>query len=331
VESVKRRRGVQWRQLGFGIQMPAGLEGRPALLAELSAWQPLLPPSAAFTDLTAAAVHELWLPQPPDSTPLFVAMGSVQGEVKPDRRRLAVTRHPTSPGSVLIDGVRVTAVPETLLAAARFLPLLDLVVLIDSALRLRACTLDQLTAIAGQRRRGVRPLRAALPLADGRSESAWETLLRLLHVVCGIEVEPQAELFDEYGAFVARADMRVTGTSLIQEYDGAQHREKAEQVRDLRRGGRIADVDVVRRGYTAADVLRHSHVILTAADKALGRTRPTSPGPWLSLVATSLYTPAGRRAYLDRVHRNWSHLADRPASDRPGETSLLQAIRPGRS
>lgn len=317
----KRRRGPAWIRLGHAIWMPSGLEGREAMLAELRAWQALLPPSGVYTDVTAAAVHGLWMPRLPVGVPLFVAMGSVPGEVKPDRRRLAVTRRPTPPGMVAVAGVRVATVAEVILSAARFLPFLDLVVLIDSALHLGKVTLDELTVVASRRRRGVRSLRAALPYAESRSESAWETLLRLLHVVCGVDVEPQVELFDEYGAFVARADLHVVGTVLIQEYDGAQHREQTEQVRDLRRSGRLADIGVVRRGYTATDVLRHAHAILAAADKALGRSRSTSPSPWLAVVANSLYVPAGRRTYLAHIYDNWSHLADRVEPDRPDETS----------
>ncbi len=152
-------------------------------------------------------------------------------------------------------------------------------------------------------------------LADGRSESAWETLLRLLHVVCGIAVEAQVELLDEYGSFFARADLRVSGTSLLQEYDGAQHRDAAEQRKDLRRARRIADIDMVRRGYVAPDLLQHAHLVLRAADEALRRPRPTDPGPWLRLVAGSLYTPAGQRAFLERVRRMWTHLRIPGASE----------------
>jgi hypothetical protein len=46
-------------------------------------------------------------------------------------------------------------------------------------------------------------------LLDGRSESPWESVLRLLHVAADVEVEPQKKIYDEWGNFVARADLWV--------------------------------------------------------------------------------------------------------------------------
>jgi hypothetical protein len=82
-------------------------------------------------------------------------------------------------------------VAETLLACARDLGLIDLVVLLDCVLHLRLVDRDELERVASQHRRGAPALRRALLLADGRSESPWETILRLFHVVCGLEVWPQ--------------------------------------------------------------------------------------------------------------------------------------------
>ena len=50
-----------------------------------------------------------------------------------------------------------------------------------SALHLGHLRLVQLVDVAAQRRRGAPRRRAVLPLLDGRSESAWESVLRLLH------------------------------------------------------------------------------------------------------------------------------------------------------
>ncbi|MFT4288648.1 hypothetical protein [Nocardioides sp.] len=97
-----------------------------------------------------------------------------------------MTRHPHPPESTAINGIVVTSVAEAVLAAARFLSLLDLVVLVDSALHLGRCTRGDLEAVATLRRRGAPALRRVLRYADQRSESAWETLLRMLHVACGI-------------------------------------------------------------------------------------------------------------------------------------------------
>jgi len=298
----ERRRGRHWLQLGHGIQAPADLEGREAAIAELHAWLPLLPASGVFTGLTAAGVHQLWLPPVPDSLPLFVAMGSVRGEVKPDRSRLLVSRHPGSPPSTLIEGLPVAQVPDALLACARWLGILDMVVLIDSALHLGLCTVDDVMRAAAPRRKGAPALRTAVAAADGRSESAWETLLRLLHLVLGVHVTPQVRIIDSAGSFVARADLLLEGTRTVHEYDGADHRTADQHRRDLDRDRRLVGADYVRRGYTSQVVLHRPVVVLRDCEQALGRRLPAAGlQTWNSLLATSLFTPAGARAAHRRI------------------------------
>lgn len=296
-----RRRGARWEQLSRGVQIPSGLEGRPRLIAELAAYSQLLPASGVWAGLTVLRVHELWLPPLPASVPHFIAMGNVRGEVKPERERLRVTRHPTSPPRVEVDGVALQALPEAFRSAANVLGLVDLVVALDCAMHLELCSEAQLRVAASERRRGCRRLREALVLCDRRSESPWESMLRLLHVVCGIDVDPQVELFDSVGRFVARADLLVRGTRLLQEYDGAQHRDAAEHRRDLRRERGLADIGAWRRGYTAVDVMDHSPQILRAAADALGIAPPPSAAPWVTLLGDSLRTGPGRRAFLKRA------------------------------
>jgi hypothetical protein len=72
-------------------------------------------------------------------------------------------------------------------------------------------TLTELKIAANQRRRGAPRLRQVIPLLDKRSESAWESVMRVLHVAADIPVEPQHEIFDEYGRFVARVDLLIKG------------------------------------------------------------------------------------------------------------------------
>jgi hypothetical protein len=115
-----------------------------------------------------------------------------------------ICRHPQPVPAEAFNGLRITTGAETLLATARDLELLDLVILGDSALHLGHCTLEELQLTAAQRRRGAPQLRATLPLLDKRSESPWESVMRVLHVAAGIEVEPQKNIYDSFGRFVAR-------------------------------------------------------------------------------------------------------------------------------
>jgi hypothetical protein len=216
-----RIRQRQWEQLSRGLYIPRA--NVSALREVLHAWQLVLPKSAAFTSLTAAELRGWWRPQAVPH-PVFVAVPI--GDHYPERSGLLVCRHPRPAPSETVRGVKITTAPETLLAAARDLGLLDLVILGDSALRCGDCTLKELRATAAQRRRGAPRLRALLPLLDDRSESPWESVMRVLHLAAGIEVVPQKEIFDQWGRFVARADLWLVGTRRIHEYDGDVHRDR---------------------------------------------------------------------------------------------------------
>jgi len=190
-----------------------------------------------------------------------------------------------------------------LLACARDLGLLDVVVLLDSALHLDHCTRGDVVKAAARRRRGAPRLRAALDLADRRAESAWETLLRILHVTCEIDVEPQHTLCDEEGMFLGRADLWVRGTNALHEYDGQHHLTPRQQRLDLRRARRLGNEDWLRRGYTSMDVLQQAVTILRDADLSLGREhRPTRVRAWHALLKDSLLTPSGQERLRVRLH-----------------------------
>lgn len=239
-----------------------------------------------------ARTRRWWLPPLPEGLPVFVAIGP--GGRHPDRAGLVLSRHPAAPACELLGGLRLATPAEALLACARVLGLVDLVVLVDAALHAGDCSEAELRGAAAQRRRGARLLRRALDLADGRSESAFETLLRLLHVVCGIEVEPQRVVVDEQGNFVARGDLWLVGTTTLHEYDGAHHLSRARQRRDLARGRRVAGAEWVRRGYTNVEVLHQGVSILREADLAVGRPhRPERIRVWHDLLRDSLFTAAG--------------------------------------
>lgn len=171
-----------WERLSHGLYAPARAR---SVTGDLQAWQLVLPRSAAFSHLTAAELLGWWLPAP-IVHPVFVTMASTS--CGPRRTGLYVCRHPTPVAVQIVDGLRLTPPAETLLAAARDL---DLVIMADSALRLRHCPLTDLQRTARQRRRGAPLLRRVIDLLDPRSESAWESVMRVLHRAAGVPVEPQ--------------------------------------------------------------------------------------------------------------------------------------------
>lgn len=271
-----------------------------AFTADLATWQSILRPMTAFTGLTSARQRGWWLPPLPDDLPVFAAM--ISGRHAATRPGLVVTRHRAIPDSEIIDDLRVALPGETLLGCAAVLGLLDLLVLIDCALHTRAITLGELHRVAGQHRRGGPRMRRALEMADGRSESAWETLLRVMHIVCGIRVEPQYQLFDDHGLFVARGDLWLRGTTMLHEYDGGDHLKKLRQRKDLRRARGIGNAEWSRRGYTSEDVLHQASGILRDADATIGRPHdPARIRPWNELLRDSLFTPAGTARFRVRL------------------------------
>ncbi len=293
------RPAAGWTQLTRGVHVSEAVAGD--FPTRLRAWQLALPFWSSFTSLTAAQLRGWWMPPLPPSLPLFVASGRAARIARPG---LHVCRHNTLPPWELVDGVRVPSASETVLACARDLDLLDVVVIADAALHRGDVTTAQLTRTAGLRRRGAPLLRRAIPLMDGRAESIFESLLRLLHDVCGIEVEPQHLVIDEGGSLIARADLLITGTRTLHELDGGHHRARAQQRRDLNRDRRLLAAGYQRRGYTSDDVLTTPVGILRDADATLGREHdPSRIRAWHSLLLASLFTPSGRQRLERRVGR----------------------------
>lgn len=305
-----------WHQIARGVWSPPVLT--PDARAELTAWSLVLPTASAFTHLTAAGLYRWWLPSSPPH-PVFVAMR--RSDPRPRRPGLLVCRHPKSFGFTLQGGLRVTTPAETILATARDLGVLDLVVLGDSALRSGHVTLSELEICASQRRRGAPLLREVIPLLDKRSESAWESIMRVLHGAAEIPVEPQHPVHDANGRFLARADFWVVGTRRIHEYDGGIHREPEVQDGDLRRDRLLLSADWQRYGYTSRHLLNEAASIIRDSDQLLGRPWDSSRlWAWENLLNASMLRRPGRARAL--AHWRRAAVAD-AESGHPGRSQTL--------
>ncbi len=195
----------------------------------------------------------------------------------------------------------ITDAAETLLEAGRDLGILDLVMLGDCALRRGEVTIAGLERTAAQRRRGAPRLRKVIPLLDARSESPWESIMRVLHVAADIPVTPQFVVRREGGAFVARADLRINGTRRLHEYDGAVHRDREVHAGDLARDRRLLRGGWQRAGYTSSDLLEDAETVVADADRALGRRfEQHRVDAWKLLIAESLFGRLGRARALAR-------------------------------
>jgi hypothetical protein len=228
------------------------------------------------------------------------------GVDRPERKGLYVARARAGyvPTRQLDDITVVT--PEVCVAQlAEDLRLVDLVVAVDSAMHKYDATAESILATVRSRQRGLPMLRKALPLADHRSESAWETVLRLIHVASGIEVEPQYLIRDESGLVLARGDLLIKGTRRIPEYDGSDHRNKERHEDDLEREKCISRLQLERYGYIKKELVHHPGLVVRDAEQALGL--PHVPGrvaEWLAWADESAITSSnGYRRLLRRLHR----------------------------
>lgn len=297
-----RRDGATRVRLGYGVARERlsdeSLLARTAV--DAVAWQrDALPEHACFGALTAAVLRGWWLPPLPEWLPIFVAQTWVAAP--PQHRQLIVTRHRRIPEADHIDGLRVAVPGETLLGCARFLGLLDVVVLLDGALA-AGVPLASIRRAAAQRRRGAPRLRRALLLCDGRSESAWETMLRLFHVAVDCPVTPQFVVYAGDGTFLARGDLRIGGRRVLHEYDGESHLDRRRRRIDLRRERRLGNGDWLRRGYTAEDLLLQPAGILRDIDLTLGREHdPDRLQVWYALLRESLFSSTGAEQLRRRL------------------------------
>ena len=140
-------------------------------------------------------------------------------------------------------------------------------------------------------------------------------ILYLFHRAIDVPVEPQVSLYNEHGALLGVADLLVSGTTNVHEYDGAIHRDKVNHRKDLRRERGWAGTAYVRRGYTLDDLLNYSMVVMHEIDRALARPHDKRRHDrWQTLVHGSLYSQIGRERVMNRWHRamgvgDWSRTA----------------------
>lgn len=292
-------RGSAYESPTRGVYRPTG---EVALHEHCAAIQLALPADAVFTHLTAAALRG-W-PLPEIATLPIIASTDSEAPHH-DRRGVYVRRCAVPPEDRhSVDGVRVASPEWTIVELAEDLALLDLVCVIDAALHRGDTTVERLRSRVVPRRRGARTLRRALRLVDARSESWWESVLRLAHVLCGIEVESQVELCDRDGAFVARLDLRIKGTARGVEYDGADHRDRDRHRDDLAREKRLARVSVERYGYTKAEIVQAPQMVVRDAEDALGLPHDSSRGKfWLDELQQGSITPTGFARLARRLRR----------------------------
>jgi hypothetical protein len=268
-----------------------------------------MPPGAVATHDTAARLRGWWLPPLADE-PVIVCTDGEAPHL--DRRGVYARRCAIrAEHRTVHDGVPMASAAWTVLELAETLSFLDLVVAVDSALHAGHLTEASLRAAIVPGRRGVRTLRRALLFCDGRSESAGESYLRLVHTVSGIIVDPQVCHRDDDGTPPLALDLLVRGTTYAPEYDRADHRDAVTHRRDLRRERPLHRYAIRRAGFTIVEIRQQPQEIVRLAAEALGRPGAFSASDIRPELEKSSLTRSGMAGLEWRMRR-----FRRPASPR---------------
>ncbi len=200
----------------------------------------IMPPDQYFSHWTAAALLGLRMPEGATSAGLDVA---VRHPSRAPRLR-GVRGHellPTTRVVALPGGLRVSSAVDTWCQLARYLRVDDLIVMGDGLVCRTnpVATMDELVGAvaAWGHRPGVAALREALPDIRARTDSARETLLRLLIVRAGLP-EPivNYEIRNQWGMVLGLGDLAYPEHRVLVEFDGGQHRDDERQFhRDIER------------------------------------------------------------------------------------------------
>lgn len=295
-----RIRGGRLRRVcfGLGVRRVSGRSPQEERWRDLRAYLAVAPAAAVFTGLTGAELLGWDLPKVPAPAPVFMAVGLP--DPRPRRQGLVVHRLTRQRRRLLRHGLPVDEPEEVLLAAARYVDRLDLLILVESALRHDDIDQERMTAILDSARPGVRNLRWAWRRA-AHTDSVGESVLCEFDRCIEVAFETQVELYDEDGHGLGRADLLVSGTKILHEYDGAHHRSKKQQQADLRRSRGLVRAGYERHGYTLDDLLNHALVVMHEVDRALDRPHRTRGlERWHALVEGSLYADTGRVRLMHR-------------------------------
>lgn len=143
---------------------------------------------------------------------------------------LTIWRPRTPPEVVVVDGVRTVTAPMAIAQVAAHYGLRAGVVAGDSSWhrrKLARARIEEAVETLGHVR-GIGAARAMLERLDPGSQSPGETLLRLIAEDLGYAVQTQFPVLDDTGRAFAYADLRLTGTRSLWEFDGAMKYEGAD-------------------------------------------------------------------------------------------------------
>ncbi|UXA09329.1 DUF559 domain-containing protein [Mycobacterium sp. SMC-2] len=144
-----------------------------------------------------------------------------------------------------VAGLPVTTAARTAYDLARHLPRDQAVARLDALMRARPYSVEAVLLLASRnpRARGLRRLRAALPLVDPGAASPKETWLRLLLIDAGMPVPESQIPVSEGWRLVGVLDMGWERYKVAVEYDGDHHRtDRRQYARDQWRSRKLDEL-----------------------------------------------------------------------------------------
>jgi hypothetical protein len=241
----------------------------------------VVPPHAVVTDRTAGWLHGAQMVLAPNDH-LVVPTLSVFA----DKDRARLRNGLTSSGQRILPpdhvtevlGVRVSTPARTACDLGRLLHRDQAFAALDSMLALAAFSREELWAVTQELRgmRGVRQLRAFIPLADGRSQSQGESVTRLRWLDLGLAApELQVEV-PHPGGWSYWIDLGVPELRFGIEYDGEEWHRRTEEQRardDRRRKWLREERDWMIRVVTKDNIHGHDRDIETIIPAGLAAAR----------------------------------------------------------
>jgi very-short-patch-repair endonuclease len=229
------------------------------------------PAGAVLSHMTAAALWDIQIPLQPanDRRVHLIVPSASRAESRADRR---VHRLPIAEEEVTRHGSFVLTVMERTwrdLAATLQLPAL---LAVTDQLVARGCSVEDLERQLARRPagRGSARARSVLPVADPRSESPMESVLRWTLHAAGLPAPVlQFVVRSPGGAFLGRADFAWPDRKVLVEFDGDVHRERDVFVNDVRRQNELVAAGWTVLRFTSADVLGRPKEVIAAIRRAL--------------------------------------------------------------
>jgi hypothetical protein len=266
--------GPRFRKVATGRYLPSEVAPHPvhAIRVALACH----PAGAVATHFSAARMLGAPVPAHPEEHITVRVPGD-------RRRRLGVRCHVLQIAEadvMTMSGLRISRPNRMFVELARFLGLVDLVVLGDWLVQNAHTTVRSLRLYcrASLEQHSGRATYAA-NLVRARSESPRESRLRVLLALAGLPApEVNAEVFDAEGEFLARLDLAFPALKIAVEYDGGHHADKDQWEADVARRQRLEDLGWRIIIVTNKQLFQHPARILASVARAL-EERGADVGP----------------------------------------------------